>query len=267
MQLQDRHFVNCYGYGPTTLVFGHGFGCDQSMWRLMVPLFQHRYRIVLYDLLGSGRSDLSAYDPERYSTLHEHARDLLAIIDAYSSGPVIFIGHSVSSMIGMLASIDAPSRFAGLVMVAPSPCYINDGQYVGGFNREDIDGLLELMHANFAKWAAQMAPVIMGAPDRPDLQRELQTAFCHNDPHIARHFGRVTFLSDLREQVPLVTVPVLILQSTDDMIAPREVGDYLHAHLPQSELVLIDNVGHCPHMSAPQPSVGSIERFLAGLRS
>jgi sigma-B regulation protein RsbQ len=245
------------------MVFAHGFGCDQTMWRFMTPAFEDRFRTIAFDLVGSGGSDLSAYDRDKYASLHGYADDLLEILDEFASGPVVFVGHSVSTMIGLLASIKAPQRFAAQVMVGPSPCYINDGDYIGGFTREDIDELLETMDANYLGWSSSLAPAIMGAPNQPELGKELTSSFCRNDPAIARHFARVTFLSDHRADLPLSTVPALILQCSDDLIAPRTVGDYLHRHLPNSTLHVIENVGHCPHMSAPTASSRAIDAFLA----
>ncbi len=265
MYIQKRNNVNCSGNGPATIVFAHGFGCDQTMWRFLTPSFVANYRIVLFDLVGSGRSDLSAYSEEQYRTLHAHADDVLDIVACYAEGPVFFVGHSVSAMIGMLAAIKDPRRFAGLAMLCPSPCYINDGDYVGGFNREDIDVLLQLMHDNYLTWAARMGPVIMGAPDQPELQEELTASFCRNDPAIARHFARVTFLSDQRRDLTKVQTPTLILQSSDDLIAPMEVGEYMHAQMKNSALVMVDNIGHCPHLSAPSVTADLIEAFVEKL--
>jgi sigma-B regulation protein RsbQ len=265
MSVQQKHHVQVQGDGPATLVFAHGFGCDQSMWRLLAPAFDGRYRSVLYDLVGSGRSDLSAYDLGKYGTLHGHAADVIDIVDEFATGPVIFVGHSVSAMIGLLACNRAPERFAALVMVGPSPCYINDGDYIGGFTRQDIDGLLETLESNYLGWSSTMAPAIMGAPDRPALGEELTNSFCRTDPEIAKHFARVTFLSDHRADLPKATVPSLILQCSDDLIAPRAVGDYMHRVMPRSELKVIENVGHCPHLSAPGQSADAMLTFLAGL--
>ncbi|WP_306395725.1 alpha/beta fold hydrolase [Telluria beijingensis] len=263
MSVLIRNNVHVAGEGAATMVFAHGFGCDQTMWRFLTPAFQGRFRTIIYDLVGSGGSTLAAYDRTRYASLHAHAEDLLEIIDECATGPVIFVGHSVSAMIGMLATIAAPKRFAAQVMIGPSPCYINDGDYVGGFSRGDIRELLDTMDDNFIAWSQQLAPAIMGAPNRPDLREELTTSFCRNDPEIARHFAGVTFLSDHRDDVPKSTVPALILQCTDDLIAPRTVGEWLHRHLPSSSLALIENVGHCPHMSAPSASSRAIDVFLA----
>jgi sigma-B regulation protein RsbQ len=261
MNVRLRNNVTITGSGPTTLVFAHGFGCDQVVWRFMAPAFADRYRVVTFDLTGSGNSDLAAYDRERHATLHGHADDLLEIIDDVK-GPVVYVGHSVSAMIGMLAGIKAPERFLAQVMIAPSPCYIDDGDYRGGFSRGDIDELLDTMEANYLGWSSAMAPVIMGAPNLPHLGIELTNSFCRNDPDIARHFGRVTFLSDHRADLPDATLPTLILQCSDDLIAPREVGAWLRERLAASRLEQVQNVGHCPHMSAPQDCVRLTQAFL-----
>jgi sigma-B regulation protein RsbQ len=244
------------------MIFAHGFGCDQNMWRYLTPAFDDRFKTVVFDLVGSGQSDLSAYDNTKYDSLHGYAADLLEIVDEFADGPVVLVSHSVSSMIGMLAATQAEDRFAAHVMVGPSPCYLNDGSYVGGFAREDIDGLLETLESNYLGWSSTMAPIIMGAPEQPELGVELTNSFCRTDPDIAKHFARVTFLSDHRNDVANAKTPALILQSTDDLIAPISVGEYLHKTLPDSVLEIIDNVGHGPHLSAPGASVAAIERFL-----
>lgn len=261
--VQVRNNLRISGNGSATMVFAHGFGCDQTMWRFLAPAYGERFRTISFDLVGSGGSDLAAYCRDKYGTLHGYADDLLEIIDEFATGPVVFVGHSVSTMIGLLATIKAPHKFSAQVMVGPSPCYIDDGDYVGGFSREDIDELLETMEANFLGWSSNLAPAIMGVPDRPALREELTNSFCRNDPEIARHFAGVTFLSDHRKDVPLSTVPALILQCSDDMVAPLSVGEFLHRNLPSSTLHIIDNVGHCPHMSAPTESSRAIDNFLA----
>lgn len=263
MSVKTRNNVHVAGQGAATMVFAHGFGCDQTMWRFLAPAYQDRFRTITYDLTGCGGSDLAAYDRARYASLHGHADDLLEIVDEFATGPVVVVGHSVSAMIGMLATIAAPERFAAQAMIGPSPCYINDGDYVGGFSREDIHELLDTMDANYLGWAQSLAPAIMGAPNRPDLRDELSDSFCRNDPEIARHFACVTFLSDHRPDVPKSTVPSLVLQCSDDLIAPRTVGEWLHRNLAGSSLAVIDNVGHCPHMSAPTASSRAIDVFLA----
>jgi sigma-B regulation protein RsbQ len=263
MSLQVRNNVHVSGQDGATLLFSHGFGCDQTMWRFLAPAYEDRFRVITYDLVGSGRSDLVAYDRTRYASLHGYAADLLQILDEFATGPVILVGHSVSAMIGMLATIADPGRFVAQVMVAPSASYINDAGYVGGFEREDIDELLETMEANYMGWSSSLAPAIMGAPNRPSLREELTDSFCRNDPDIAKHFARVTFLSDHRADLPRSTTPALVLQCSEDLIAPRSAGEYLARHLPRCELHVIDNVGHCPHMSAPTASSRAIDAFLA----
>lgn len=244
------------------MFLAHGFGCDQNMFRLLAPHFEHRYRIVLFDLVGAGLSDLSAYDSEKYNTLQGYADDVVELVAQYATGPAIFIGHSVSAMIGLLASIKVPSAFAAHIMLGPSPCYINDGDYVGGFTREDIESLLDVMQGNYLGWSSNMAPAIMGAPDQPELSVELTNSFCRTDPEIAKQFARVTFLSDNRADIPRLTVPTLIVQCTDDIIAPMTVGEYLHRILPHSTLAVVDNHGHCPHLSAPSLCSSAIDAFL-----
>lgn len=262
MSLKTRNNVQVIGDAPMTMVFAHGFGCDQNMWRLLTPAFEGRFRTVLFDHVGSGRSDLSAYDRFKYDSLEGYADDVNEIIHEFAHGPVIFVGHSVSSMIGMLADLAAPGRIVGHVMVGPSPCYVNDGDYVGGFERSDIDELLATLESNYLGWSSTMAPAIMGAPDRPALAEELTNSFCRTDPDIAKHFARVTFLSDHRHDLPKLATPTLILQCSDDLIAPMSVGEYMHQVLPKSVLRIIDNVGHCPHLSAPSASTEAIEDFL-----
>ena len=263
MSVQRRNNVHVQGSGPATLFFAHGFGCDQNMWRLMAPVYGNRFRTVLFDLVGSGGSDLAAYDRDKYASLQGYAADVAEIVDEFGEGPAIFVGHSVSAMIGMLADIAKPGRFAAQVMVGPSPCYINDGDYVGGFERKDIDGLLEALESNYLGWASNMAPAIMGAPERPELGMELTNSFCRTDPEIAKQFARVTFLSDNRADLHRLQTPTLILQCSDDIIAPRAVGEYLQRTLPKATLAIIQNQGHCPHLSAPGASCDAIDTFLA----
>jgi len=265
MNPRQRNNVQCIGSGPTTMVFAHGFGCDRDVWRLLSPDFASRFKLVLFDLVGSGMSDLTAYDPTRYESLDGYASDLLEIIDEFGDGPVVFVGHSVSAMIGLIAHVRSPEHFKAHVMIAPSPCYINDGEYVGGFSREDIGALLDALEENYLGWSSKMAPVIMGVPDRPELGVELTQSFCRANPEIAKHFARVTFLSDTRADLAKLTAPALIIQSTEDVIAPLAVGEYLRRQLPNSTLEVIQNVGHCPHLSAPAACTAAINRFLKAL--
>jgi sigma-B regulation protein RsbQ len=265
MDIQTRHHLSTRGDGAPTLVFAHGFGCDQSMWRFLAPHYAATQRTVCYDLAGSGRSDLAAYDRVKYGSLQGHADDLIDVIRASPEGPVVFVGHSVSSMIGLLAGIQAPELFAAQIWLGPSPCYINDGDYVGGFTRADIDSLLETLDSNYLGWASAMAPAIMGAPGQPELAEELTNSFCRTDPGIATHFARVTFLSDNRADVAQLQLPTLVLQCSDDLIAPTSVGEFLHRTLPRGTLRIIDNVGHCPHLSAPAASIRAMDEFLESL--
>jgi sigma-B regulation protein RsbQ len=262
MSVLTRNNVHVSGQGTRPMIFAHGFGCDQNMWRFVTPAFEEEYRIVLYDHVGAGHSDLSAYSREKYGSLHGYAQDLLEICDELDLQDVIFVGHSVSSMIGVLAAIEAPERFLRLVLVGPSPCYVNDDEYQGGFGRNDIDELMESLDANHLGWSAAMAPAIMGNPDRPELGEELTNSFCRTDPEIAKHFAQVTFLSDNRADLSKVRVPSLILQCSDDIIAPESVGRYVHANLAKSTLVLMRATGHCPNLSAPEETVAAIKDFL-----
>jgi sigma-B regulation protein RsbQ len=244
------------------MVFAHGFGCDQNMWRLVWPHFSDRYRIVLFDHMGSGRSDVRAYDERRYSSLKGYAEDVLAICSELDLHDVVFVGHSVSAMIGVLAAADDPGRFARLVLVGPSPRYVDDAGYVGGFSQSDVQELLDSLASNYLGWSSAMAPVIMGNPERPELGEELTNSFCRTDPEIAHQFARVTFLSDNREDLVRVRTPSLVLQCREDMIAPQSVGEYVHAHLANSRLVVLNATGHCPNLSAPGETVGAIRSFL-----
>ncbi len=244
------------------MVFAHGFGCDQEMWRLVAPAFEGDHRVVLFDHVGSGRSDLSAYDPVKYGTLDGYAADVVEICRELALDDVVFVGHSVSAMMGVLAAACAPGLFGALVMVGPNPRYVDDGDYTGGFSREDIAALLESLDSNHLGWSAAMAPVVMGNPDRPELTAELTNSFCRTDPDIARQFARVTFLSDNRADLPGVRVPTLILQCTADAIAPEAVGRYVHEQIPGSVLTRLAATGHCPHLSAPEETTAAIRAFL-----
>jgi sigma-B regulation protein RsbQ len=263
MNVRQRNNVHVQGEGPATLFFAHGYGCDQAMWRFMLPAYAKRYRTVLFDLVGNGKSDISAYDPKKYSSLQAYADDVVEIVEEFGRGPAVFVGHSVSAMIGLLAHIARPELLAAHVMVGPSPCYINDGDYQGGFERSDIEGLLETLESNYLGWSSTMAPAIMGAPDKPELAQELTNSFCRTDPEIAKQFARVTFLSDNRADLPKLNAPTLVLQCSHDIIAPVSVGEYMKRALPDCTLVVIRNQGHCPHMSAPGSSTDAIDTFLS----
>jgi sigma-B regulation protein RsbQ len=252
------------GGDPTgrPMVFAHGFGCDQHMWRDVAPAFEDRYRTVLFDYVGAGGSDLSAYDPERYGRLQGYARDVLDVCEALDLHDAVFVGHSVSSMIGVLAAAEAPERIGALVLVGPSPRYIDDDDYVGGFTAADIDELLQSLDSNYLGWSSAMAPVIVGNPDRPELGAELTESFCRTDPEVQKHFARVTFLSDNRDDLDRVGVPTLVIQCRDDVIAPEAVGRYVHRRVPGSRFTLLDATGHCPNLSAPKATIAAIADFL-----
>jgi sigma-B regulation protein RsbQ len=262
-----RNNVRVFGSGTQPLLFAHGFGCDQNMWRYIAPAFEDDYRIVLFDYVGSGSSDLESYDAQRYGSLEGYAQDVLDIVHALDLHDVILVGHSVSSMIGVLAANREPERFDRLIMIGPSPSYINDPPYVGGFERSDIEGLLEMMDRNFIGWANFLGAAIMKNPERPELTEELTTSFCSTDPVIARRFAEATFFADNRADLPAVQVPALILQCTDDSIAPMEVGEYVHRNMPDSTLHVLEATGHCPHMSHPEETIRAMRDYLAAART
>jgi sigma-B regulation protein RsbQ len=257
-----RNNVRVLGRGPKTMVFAHGYGCDQNMWRFLVPQFEDDYRVVLFDYVGHGKSAAAAFNASRYATLSGYTDDVLDICEALAIKDAVFVGHSVSAMIGILAAKRDPTRFSSLILIGPSPCYVNDGDYTGGFTRQDIDGLLEFLDSNHLGWSSTMAPVIMGNPDRPELSDELANSFCRTDPAIAKHFARVTFLSDNRADLAVVDKPCLILQCMNDAIAPQAVGEFVHREIPGSELVLLEATGHCPHLSNPVATGVAIKSFL-----
>ncbi|MBY8848563.1 alpha/beta hydrolase [Saccharothrix longispora] len=263
MDVRSRNNVTVSGRADgRPLVFSHGFGCDQNMWRLVAPAFEAEHRVVLFDHVGAGNSDLSAWRPERYSSLRGYASDVQELLDELDLRDAVFVGHSVSAMIGVLAANEDPSRFGALVLVGPSPRYVDDGDYVGGFTAEDIEELLDSLDSNYLGWSAAMAPAIMGNPERPELGRELTESFCRTDPEIARHFARVTFLSDNRDDLAGVSVPTLVLQCREDVIAHRRVGEFVHRAVPGSEFVVLDATGHCPNLSAPEETTAAIRDFL-----
>jgi sigma-B regulation protein RsbQ len=258
-----RNNVNQSGrVGGKPMLFAHGFGCDQNMWRYVAPAFEDEYRIVLFDHVGAGGSDHTAYSRMKYDSLRGYAGDVLEICRDLELRDVIFVGHSVSAMIGVLAAQEEPERFAKLVLVGPSPRYTDDGDYVGGFTRADIDGLLDSLDSNYLGWSATYAPAIMGASQPAELQEELTNSFCRADPEIARHFARVTFLSDNRADLEAVETPTLILQCSDDVIAPQSVGEYVHGSIRGSTLVRMRATGHCPNLSAPEETIAAIRDFL-----
>ncbi|GMU07168.1 alpha/beta fold hydrolase [Corallococcus caeni] len=262
MNVLARNNVKVKGQGARPMVFSHGFGCDQNMWRFVAPAFEQDFRTVLFDHVGAGGSDIAAYDRNRYGTLDGYAEDVLEICRELRLERVVFVGHSVSAMVGVLAAIKEPERFDKLVLIGPSPCYVNDGEYVGGFSREDILQLVESLDDNYLGWSSTMAPVIMGNPDRPELGAELTNSFCRMDPDIAKHFAKVTFLSDHRAELPKVQTPSLVLQCSNDVIAGEAVGQYVCRQLPAGQLVFLKATGHCPNLSAPEETVAAMKPFL-----
>lgn len=258
-----RNNVNVFGKGQQPMLFAHGFGCDQNMWRFITHAFENDYKIVLFDYVGSGQSDVKAYNPERYSNLNGYAMDVLEVCDALQLKDVVFVGHSVSCMIGLLSAIKRPELFSDLLLIGPSPCYINDKTYVGGFERKDIEELLDTMDKNYIGWANFLAPAIMKNPDKPELSIELTNSFCSTDPVIARNFAMATFFSDNRRDLLSMKKPTLLMQCSEDIIAPLEVGDYLHAHLANSTLRILKATGHCPHMSHPEETIQVMKEYLA----
>jgi sigma-B regulation protein RsbQ len=257
-----KNNITIQGTGSKSMLLVHGYGCDQHMWRYITPQFKDNYKIILIDLIGSGKSDESAYDYEKYSSLQGYADDVVGICDALSIKDVCFVGHSVSAMIGALAAIERPSLFKKLIMICPSPRYINDDDYFGGFSQNDIDELLETLDSNYLGWSSAIAPVIMGNADRPELAEELEDSFCQNNPEIAKHFAKVTFLGDNRSDLENLTTETIIIQSKTDAIASIKVGQYVHANVSNSKLVIIDAIGHCPHLSAPDQTIKAMKKHL-----
>ncbi len=263
MSVLFRNNVRVAGRGLQAIVFAHGFGGDQALWRFVAPTFETTHRVVLFDYVGSGQSDLSAYNATRYGTLQGYASDLLEVCDALELSQVIFVGHSVSAMIGMLAATRRPSRFERLVLVAPSPCYVNDTpHYHGGFDRRDLEGFVERMDANYTEWAGALASMVVGTAEHPHIVAELAASFCNTDPIIARRFAETAFLSDHRHDVPLVPVPSLIMQCAQDRIAPEPVGRWLARQLPRSIYQALEATGHCPQLTHPDETIAVIRGYL-----
>lgn len=260
--IEARLNARIAGAGERTMMFAHGFGCDQNMWRFVAPAFEQGFRTVLFDYVGSGGSDLSAYDAAKYASIDGYADDVIELARLLGITKGVFVGHSVSAMIGVVAARRAPELFSTLVLIGPSPCYIDDADYTGGFTRDQITELMEFLDSNHLGWSQAMAPVIMGNADRPELGDELTASFCRTDPEIAKRFARVTFLSDSRADLGPIDAKVLILQSREDVIAPQVVGEYVHNAIPGSELVVLDSTGHCPNLSAPEATIAAIKAFV-----
>ncbi len=263
MNVIKRNNVIAKGTGSQVILFAHGFGCDQNMWRSVAPAFEENYRVIMFDHVGAGGSDISAFEPGKYEKLEGYANDIVDIATALQLEDIIFVGHSVSALMGVIASLESPGLFKALILVSPSPSYINDGDYVGGFSHVQIDELLESLEENHLGWSMAMAPVIMGNPDRHELGEELTNSFCRTDPAIAKHFARTTFLTDKRNLLSSVDVPSLILQCSEDVIAPQSVGEYMHQQMKNSKLVIMKATGHCPNLSAPQETIDEIKKYLA----
>jgi len=264
MDIIVRNNVKIFGKGSQPMMFAHGFGCDQNMWRFVTPAFEDDYKIILFDYVGSGKSNIQSYNSEKYANLNGYAQDILDIIDALDLNNIIFVGHSVSSMIGLLAAVKQRERFSKMIFIGPSAKYINEGtQYKGGFEKQDIEQLLETMDKNYIGWASFLGPVIMQNKERPELAEELTESFCSTDPVVAKQFAEVTFFSDNRKDLANLKVPSLLLQCSEDLIAPLEVGKYLAEQLPDSTLRIMKATGHCPHLSAPDETINLMKEYLA----
>jgi sigma-B regulation protein RsbQ len=244
------------------MVLAHGFGCDQNMWRFVAPAFEQDFKVILFDHVGCGKSDLSAYDTQKYSSLSGYADDLVDLCREMNVTDGVFVGHSVSAMIGALASIKAPEVFRELILIGPSPRYIDDGAYIGGFSANQIAELLDFLDDNHMGWSAAMGPVIMGNPERPELSEELVNSFCRTDPDIARAFAKVTFNSDNRADLPKILARTLVIQCREDVIAQQRVGEYVRDNIPRAEMVVINATGHCPNLSAPAEVIEAIKGFV-----
>lgn len=261
-----KNNVKMSGEGEQAIIFAAGFGCDQTMWRYVAPQFEKEYRVILFDYVGAGKSDYSAYQSEKYKTLEGYAQDVVEMCKELRLKEVIYVGHSVGATIGMLASLQEPALFKQLIMLGPSPCYINDlPSYKGGFEREDLDGLFEMMELNYIGWANYLSKVVMKNLERPELAAELEGSFCSTDPLCAKEFARATFLSDYRHVLQQVTVSTCILQCKDDSIAPKEVGIYMNEHIKESAIFFMEATGHCPHVSQPEETTQLIFSCLANI--
>jgi len=261
-KLVTRNNITIQGTGSKSMFLVHGYGCDQNMWRFITPQFKEDYRIILIDLVGSGKSDENAYDYDKYSSLEGYADDIIEICDALNTKDVYFVGHSVSAMIGTLAAIKKPTLFKKLIMIGPSPRYINDSDYFGGFSQNDIDDLMETIDSNYLGWSSAMAPVIMGNAERPELAAELEQSFCQNNPEIAKHFAKVTFQGDNRIDLKKLTTDTLVIQSKEDAIASVKVGQYVHENIANSKLAIVETTGHCPHLSGPNQTIEAMKKYL-----
>lgn len=257
-----KNNIKIIGNSEEVLMFAHGYGCDQSMWRFVTPAFSEKYKIVLIDLVGSGNSDPSYYNFQKYSSLTGYANDIIEICDSLNLKNVTLVAHSVSCMIGALACIERPELFKNLIMVGPSPCYINDGDYPGGFSPAELESLSHSLESNYLGWSSAITPTIMGNSDKPELTEELTNSFCRNDPERAIHFAKVTFGGDNRKDLPLISTPTLVIQCSEDFIAPLAVGKFVHSAIKHSKFTLLKATGHCPHLSAPKETIEAIQAYL-----
>lgn len=257
-----KNNINIFGKGTQPMLFAHGYGCNQEMWRLVTPAFEEDYQIHLFDHVGSGESQVEKYDFSKYKSLQGYADDLIDICDSLSLKRSVLVAHSVSSMIATLAAVSRPDLFDKLIMIGPSPRYINEGEYFGGFDQQDIDELIETLESNYLGWSSFITPVIVGNPEKEEYSNELHTSFCSMDPAIAKHFAKVTFTGDNRQDLQKLKTPTLIIQTHPDVIAPKEVGNYVHSQISNSELVQLDCSGHCPHLTAPDLVIEAIRNFL-----
>jgi sigma-B regulation protein RsbQ len=262
MEVKSKHNVTRFGNGSQTIMFAHGYGCDQNMWRFVAPAFEDDYDVVLFDHIGSGKTDENLYDFDRYNSLDAYADDIIHLCEGMELKEIIFVGHSVSAMIGVLAVAKRPELFKHLIMIGPSPCYINKEDYFGGFSKDDIDELVETLESNYMGWSSFITPVIAGNPDQPQFAEELNNSFCRMNPEIAKHFAKVTFLGDNRDDLGKVSIPSLVVQSDPDAIAPVKVGQYVHQHLQNSIYKQLDASGHCPHLTAPDQTIHAIKSYL-----
>ncbi|WP_334063868.1 alpha/beta fold hydrolase [Alteromonas genovensis] len=258
-----RNNVRFFGNGEVTLLLAHGFGCDQRMWDHLIPYLENDYKIVLFDYVGCGQSDLSAFDKKRYSQLSGYAKDVEEICDALSLSNVIFIGHSVSSTIGMHAAIERPDLISKLIMICPSPCFLNlPPDYMGGFEKDDLEELINLMDKNYLGWASYFAPLVVGEGHDESVKQEMEDSFCSTDPSYAKPFAKATFFADDRYLMPKLGTPTLILQSQDDSLASVEVGRYMNKAIEHSKLIVLEAKGHCLHMTTPEQVACAIGEFL-----
>lgn len=263
MDILKRNNVSIIGNGNEVILFAHGYGCDQNMWRFITPAFIDDYKIILFDHVGSGKSDWSSYKKQKYENLQAYANDIIEICETLNLENITLVAHSVSSMIGLLAAIKSQSLFKKLIMIGPSPRYINDVDYYGGFSEKDILEMVDTLDSNYLGWSSAITPVIMDNLDKPELAEELKNSFCRHDPEIAKHFARVTFMGDNRKDLPKLKTPTLIVQCRQDVIASMKVGEYVHQNIPNSEFKIIEATGHCPHMSHPEETIHAIKKYLS----